>query len=84
MFRSKAFGPYLEGGSARLDYGKVRCPNSDLICREQCIWLGQELLLGSRADMEDIADAFAKIHEHREKLAASEVARRSPAAPLHH
>ena len=30
----------------RLDYSAPRCPNSDLICREQCVWLGQHLLLG--------------------------------------
>ena len=28
---------------------RTQCPNSDLICREQAIWLGQNLLLGARA-----------------------------------
>src|SRR3954470_17032613 len=74
MFQNKAFGPYLAVASPRLDYGKSRCPNSDLICREQCVWLGQELFLGPRADMDDIADAFEKVYEHRRSLGA-------PAAP---
>ena len=39
----------------RLDYRTTRCPNSDLICREQGLWLGQKLLLGPRDDMDDIA-----------------------------
>jgi dTDP-4-amino-4,6-dideoxygalactose transaminase len=69
MFRDRAFGPYLREASARLDYGSVRCPNSDLICREQGLWLEQALLLGPRADMDDVARAFEKIHAQRGALA---------------
>ena len=68
MFRNKAFGPYLPKASAKLNYRKVSCPNSDLICREQCVWLEQNLFLGSRADMDDVARAFDKIYENREAL----------------
>ena len=68
MFRNKAFGPFLPKVSARLDYGRTRCPNSDLICREQCVWLEQSLFLGIRADMDDIARAFAKVYENRGAL----------------
>jgi dTDP-4-amino-4,6-dideoxygalactose transaminase len=68
MFREKAFGPYLPGFSASMDYSTARCPNSDLICREQCLWLGHNLLLGPRADVDDIAAAFEKVHEHRNAL----------------
>ena len=70
MFRNKAFGPYLSKASARLNYRKVSCPNSDLICREQCVWLEQSMFLGNRADMDDIAGAFEKIHENRDLLRA--------------
>ncbi|HWW00628.1 MAG TPA: DegT/DnrJ/EryC1/StrS family aminotransferase [Candidatus Acidoferrum sp.] len=68
FFRNKAFGPFLPKTSSRLDYGRTHCPNSDLICREQCIWLEQNLLLGPRSDIEDIARAFEKVHENREAL----------------
>jgi dTDP-4-amino-4,6-dideoxygalactose transaminase len=68
LFRSKAFGPYLSGVADRLDFRKAHCPNSDLICREQCVWLEQNLLLGPRGDMDDIAGAFEKIFEHRQAL----------------
>lgn len=71
MFRNKAFGPYLPETSKRLNYRKVNCPNSDLICREQCIWLEQSIFLGSRADMDDIARAFEKVYENRDTLNAS-------------
>jgi dTDP-4-amino-4,6-dideoxygalactose transaminase len=68
LFRNKAFGPYLPVASASLDYSQAHCPNSDLLCREQCIWLEQNLLLGSREDMDDIGRAFEKIYEHRQAL----------------
>jgi dTDP-4-amino-4,6-dideoxygalactose transaminase len=68
LFRNKAFGPYLPGISRKLDYRKVNCPHSDLLCREQAVWLEQRLFLGPRADMDDIACAFEKIYENREAL----------------
>ncbi|HEV8291065.1 MAG TPA: DegT/DnrJ/EryC1/StrS family aminotransferase, partial [Tepidisphaeraceae bacterium] len=68
LFQNKAFGPYLPGAAGKLDDRKSRCPNSDLICREQCIWLEQNLFLGSRTDMDDIAKAFEKIYQHRDAL----------------
>ena len=67
LFRNKAFGPYLDHESRRADYGAMRCPNSDRICR-QAIWLEHNLLLGLRADADDIADAFEKIQSHRTAL----------------
>ncbi len=73
LFRNKAFGPYLPDASARLDYLAARCPNSDLICREQCLWLEQSMFLGSREDMDDIATALEKIYAHRDALNAAGV-----------
>ena len=77
MFRNKAFGPFLPGASACLDYGAVQCPNSDLICREQGVWLEQRLMLGAREDMDDIAAAFEKVHDHRDALSAAHAHARS-------
>jgi dTDP-4-amino-4,6-dideoxygalactose transaminase len=71
MFQKKAFGPYLPHASRKLDYTKTKCPNSDLICREQCIWFEQSMLLGARSDMDDIAHAFQKIFDQREALTSS-------------
>jgi dTDP-4-amino-4,6-dideoxygalactose transaminase len=68
LFRNKAFGPYLAGASARLDYSGARCPASDLLCREQCVWLEQHLLLGSHDDVDDIARGFEKVYAHRDAL----------------
>ncbi len=71
MFRHKAFGPYLPEISKGLNYRKVHCPNSELICREQSVWLEQSIFLGTRADMDDIANAFEKVYENRDSLNAS-------------
>lgn len=68
MFRKLAFGPYLPNAAKRLDYGRARCPNSDLICREQGLWLEQSLFLGPRSDIDDIARAFEKVFENRNVL----------------
>jgi len=67
LFRNKAFGPFLQNASARLDYSKANCPNSDRICNES-IWLEQSLFLGPRSDMDDIGVAFEKILENRAAL----------------
>ncbi|HAM70613.1 MAG TPA: hypothetical protein DCM86_03105, partial [Verrucomicrobiales bacterium] len=70
MFLNKSFGPYLEKVSRRLNYSRVHCPNSDRICREEGLWLEQSVFLGPKRDMEDIARAFAKVHDHAPALAA--------------
>lgn len=73
LFRDKAFGPYLSEAASTLDFSAVRCPASDLISGEQAIWLDQNLLLGPRQDMDDIARAFEKIHAHRDELNARQI-----------
>lgn len=35
---------------------------------EPCVWLEQGFFLGTRADMDDIARAFEKVHENRDAL----------------
>jgi dTDP-4-amino-4,6-dideoxygalactose transaminase len=71
LFRHKAFGPFLPHAAAGLDYRESVCPNSDLICREQALWLGQNLLLGGAEDVEDIAVAFEKVYAERGALEAA-------------
>jgi dTDP-4-amino-4,6-dideoxygalactose transaminase len=70
LFRNRAFGPYLSDASRALDYSAVHCPNSDVVCREQAVWLGQNLMLGETSDIDDIARAFEKLYEHRDALPA--------------
>lgn len=53
-----------------LDYGRFAdlCPASEQACRE-AVWLEHRLLLGTEADMDDIAEAVAKVHAGRAALA---------------
>ena len=48
-----------------LDYNKYmaqnQCPENDLLCTE-AVWFTQNLLLGSKEDMDSIASAISKIH----------------------
>lgn len=55
-----------------LDYDKYlennKCPNNDILCNEEAVWFQQSLLLGTKADMDDIAAAITKIHKNADKL----------------
>jgi len=77
LFVDKAFGPYTACLQARpdLDFGKLSLPVCDRASAGEGAWLYQALLLGSKADMDDIARAFEKIYEHRDEL--SEASRQS-------
>ncbi|MBN1126007.1 MAG: DegT/DnrJ/EryC1/StrS family aminotransferase [Sedimentisphaerales bacterium] len=44
------------------------CPDGDQLC-DEAVWLFHSLLLGTKRDMDDIADAIEKIYENRESLA---------------
>ena len=43
-------------------------PDNDQLCKE-AVWFSQSMLLGTKGDMDDIADAILKIYENRDKLA---------------
>jgi dTDP-4-amino-4,6-dideoxygalactose transaminase len=43
-------------------------PRNDQLCAE-AVWFTQNMLLGTRQDMDDIADAIEKIYENRDNLA---------------
>ncbi len=45
-------------------------PNNDQLCQE-AVWFFQNMLLGTKADMDDIADAINKVYENRDKLVKS-------------
>jgi len=40
-----------------------RCPVAERVCREESCWLTQNMLLGSDADTESIAEAVAKVQK---------------------
>lgn len=46
---------------------RSQCPENDRLCQE-AVWLTQNMLLGSRNDMEQIAEAVRKLREHAAEL----------------
>jgi len=44
-----------------------QCPENDKLC-EEAVWFFQEMLLGSRQDMDQIAEAIRKIQKHAGEL----------------
>jgi hypothetical protein len=46
----------------------VHCPNSDLLCREQALWLEQAMFLGPREDTDDVYRALVKVYDARAAL----------------
>ncbi len=45
-----------------------QCPENDKLC-EEAVWFMQNMLLGPRSDMDEIAAAVRKIHAHAAELA---------------
>jgi dTDP-4-amino-4,6-dideoxygalactose transaminase len=54
---------------ARLDKYRreLHYPDNDQLCKE-AVWFTQNMLLGTKSDIDDIADAILKIYENRAKL----------------
>ena len=48
------------------------CPENDRLCQE-AVWLFQTMLLGTRNDMDQIADAIRKLQHHANELAKGRV-----------
>ncbi len=56
----------------RLNYEKYaeenRCPQNEKVCNELAVWLPQNVLLGSKSDMDNIARAIEKIKINADKI----------------
>jgi hypothetical protein len=52
----------------------LHLPNTERICGGEGSWLTQNVLLGTRADMDDVARAVEKVYDNREALADAGVA----------
>lgn len=54
-----------------IDYAtfEARCPVAERACSNEAVWLPQNVFLGTQNDMDDIAEAVAKVLAHKEELA---------------
>jgi len=68
-FNSKNFKKIYPKDKLNIDKynAQNQCPDNDQLC-EEAVWFSQRLLLGTKSDMDDIADAILKIYENRDKL----------------
>ncbi|MHC4752846.1 MAG: DegT/DnrJ/EryC1/StrS family aminotransferase [Planctomycetota bacterium] len=46
------------------------CPNCDKVCQEMAMIWASGPLLGTKEDMDDVADAIIKVYENRDKLSS--------------
>ncbi len=44
------------------------CPVTERACSEEGVWFGQSMLLGTKKDMDDIAEAILKVKHHIDEL----------------
>ena len=45
-----------------------KCPQNEKLCNEEAVWFTQNMLLGTKQDMNDIASAIEKIHKNAEQI----------------
>ena len=64
VFLNTAFGPRGRTVPWPVDYRSFRCPATEAACREEAVWLTQNVLLGTRSDMDDIVEAIDKVGRH--------------------
>lgn len=69
-FRSKNFKKMYPAET--LDFDRYvaanQCPENDRLCNAEAVWFTQNLLLGGKKDMDDIAHAIEKIHNNADKI----------------
>lgn len=58
-------------GTQRLREWKKQhsCPVTKRLCEEEMVWLPRNILLGGRADIDDIGNAIEKVYKHRRFVA---------------
>jgi dTDP-4-amino-4,6-dideoxygalactose transaminase len=71
IFLERSFGPYTGGDLSQPghDYGKVSCPNCEILSTQQACWLPHYVMLGTKEDIEEVAAAIFKVCDHRTVLA---------------
>lgn len=69
-FESRFFKKFYP--AERLDYKRYaeenQCPLNEKVCNEWSVWFPQYVLLGTKSDMENIANAIEKIKTNAEKI----------------
>ena len=69
-FNSKYFRKFYPENQLNYDayMENNKCPENEKLCNEEAIWISQNLLLGSKSDMDNIVFAIEKIQKHAESI----------------
>jgi hypothetical protein len=62
------------GRETPMDYAKCSCPVSERAAYDESVWIPQFTLIGSEGDVDDIAQAVAKVAANRDVLAGADPA----------
>ena len=70
LYLNHRFGPYSGAvpRDGQTDYKDLNLPVCERISRSEGAWLYQNILLGTRQDMDNIVEAFGKVYDCREQL----------------
>ncbi len=74
VYRSPLFcaSPEISPQLRDVDYSGVHCPVSERAAYDEAVWLPQFLLIGEDRDVDDIAEAVAKVLRHSGELASAD------------
>lgn len=67
MLDSRGFKKIYSEQRLKDYWDQNHCPENDILC-EQGMFMGQEPLLGSKSDMEQIAEAIKKVYEYADEI----------------
>jgi perosamine synthetase len=70
ILSSKVYKKMYSGKRLREYREQNRCPNCDKVCQEMAMIWASGPLLGTKEDMDDVADAILKVYENRDKLSS--------------
>jgi dTDP-4-amino-4,6-dideoxygalactose transaminase len=71
IVKTKAYQKTFSAQRLRQFREEMSCPKCDQVCQEMAMIWASGPLLGTLADMDDIADAILKVYENRDKLSAT-------------
>jgi perosamine synthetase len=66
--RSEPFGKVFSKKTIDKYMKENQCPANDRLCKEEALWFFQNMMLGSRNDMDQIAEAVRKVHKNVKSL----------------
>ncbi len=61
VFQNNSFGPAGKKKNIGVNYNSYFLPETEKACKEEAVWFKQNLLLGTKNDMENIAEAIEKV-----------------------